>query len=46
LEVLDGVEDELAEQLTGFGVDDAYVEIGDEHEQSPSRVFAAQPDVT
>jgi hypothetical protein len=40
-----GVEGELAEELAGFGVDDAGVEIGDEEVDALAGVCAAEADV-
>ena len=39
------VEGEVAEQLAGGGVDDADVEVGDEHHDAGSGVFVAEADV-
>jgi hypothetical protein len=40
-----GVEGEVAEQLSGGGVDDADVAVGDEHDDAGSGVFVAEADV-
>jgi hypothetical protein len=40
-----GVEGQVAEQFAGGGVDDAHVQVGDEHHDSGSGVFVAQADV-
>ena len=40
-----GVEREVAKQLAGGGVDDAHVEVGDEHHDAGSGVFVAEADV-
>ena len=39
------VEGEVAEEFAGGGVDDADVQVGDEHEDGGSGVFAAEADV-
>ncbi|HEY6742481.1 MAG TPA: hypothetical protein VI110_08985, partial [Lapillicoccus sp.] len=39
------VQDEIAQELAGFGVDDADVEVGDQQEGSAAGVFAARRDV-
>ena len=40
-----GVEDEVAEQFAGGGVDHAHVSVGDEEEDGGSGVLVAQADV-
>ena len=45
LVVAGGVEDEVAEQFAGGGVDDAEVAVGDEHDDAGSGVFMAEADV-